>query len=72
MAVTKRARTVSNDNIAVGSASGTERIISGAAAPAEKVGGKDNLAVGVAFPTTVIADNHTVGVAAVGKERLTP
>lgn len=61
MTVTLRGRIVSGDNIAVGNASGQERTIAGSAPPAEKVGGRDNPAVGRAFPTLVIADNIAVG-----------
>lgn len=65
-----RGRTVGLDNIASGSASGTERTINGAAAPAEVVGGKDNIASGSAFPTTIIADNQQTGVTTMLTERL--
>lgn len=65
-----RGRTVGRDNIAVALASGTERIILGAAAPSEKVGGKDNVAVGEAFPTAIIADNLASGVTTAVAERL--
>jgi hypothetical protein len=70
MTVTKRGRVVSGDNIAVGSASGQERTIEGSAPPAEKVGGKDNIAIGSAFPTTIIADNQQVGVATMTREKV--
>lgn len=69
MARTLRARTVGADNIAVGSVSGQERTINGAAPPAEKVGGNDNIAVGSAYPTTIIADNQQVGVTTMLIER---
>lgn len=65
-----RGRTVGYDNIASGSVSGTERTINGAAAPAEVVGGKDNIASGSAFPTTIIADNQQSGVTTMLGERL--
>lgn len=70
MAVTLRARRTSYDNLAVGSASGTERTISGSAAPAQKVGGLDNIAVGSAYPTTVIADNQQVAVVTMAGEKV--
>lgn len=70
MSVTLRGRVVSGDNIAVGAASGQERTISGAAPPAEKVGGKDNVSIGEAFPTTVIADNQQVGAVTMTRERV--
>ena len=61
MTVALRGRTVSNDNIASGSASGTERTILNAAPPSQKVGGLDNIQSGSAFPTAVIADNIKSG-----------
>lgn len=69
MARTLRARTCGADNVAVGLVSGQERTIAGAAPPAEKVGGKDNIVKGSAFPTTVIADNQQVGVTTMLIER---
>lgn len=69
MARTLRARTVGADNIAVGLVSGTEKTAVGILPPTEKVGGKDNLKVGVAYPTTVIADNQQVGVTTMPIER---
>jgi hypothetical protein len=73
MAWNQRGRTLSNDNLAGGAASGRERTISGALPPAEKVGGKDNVAVGVPFPTTVCPDNIvTPGVTTLLVERRTP
>lgn len=69
---TLRARTCSQDNIAIGSVSGQERTLAGAAPPPEKVGGKDNIKVGGAFPTTVIADNQQVGQTTMPLERRTP
>ncbi len=70
MAVTLRGRRNKYDNIAVGSATGTERTIAGASAPAQKVGGLDNIAIGSAFPTTVIADNQQVGVVTMAGEKV--
>jgi hypothetical protein len=70
MTVTLRGRIVSGDNIAVGSASGVERTISGAAPPTQKVGGLDNVASGAAFPTTVIADDQQVGVPSLTREKV--
>lgn len=69
MARTLRARTVGADNIAVGSVSGTEKIVAGVLPPTEKVGGLDNIAVGSAFPTAVIADNQQVAVTTMLIER---
>jgi hypothetical protein len=69
MPVTLRGRTVSGDNLAVGQASGTERTIAGSAPPAEKVGGKDNIAFASAHPTGNISDNQQVGVVTVAKEK---
>lgn len=71
MARTLRARTVGADNIAAGAVSGTERTILGASAPAEKVGGLDNIAQGSGgvFPTAVIADNQQSGVTTMLIER---
>jgi len=70
MTVTQRGRVISGDNIAVGAASGQERTIAGAAPPAEKVGGLDNVAIGAAFPTAVIADNQQVGVVTMTREKV--
>lgn len=70
MTVTQRGRVLSGDNIAVGSASGVERTIAGAAPPAEKVGGLDNIAVGSAFPTAIIADDQQVGVTTMTREKV--
>ena len=70
MSSTLRGRTVGYDNAKVGGATGTERTISGSAPPAEKVGGKDNIAVGTAFPTLNIADNIVVGTATAAGENL--
>jgi hypothetical protein len=72
MAFNSRGRTLSNDNIAVGSASGRERTINAALPPAEKVGGGDNIAVGVPFPTTVCPDNMQRAVTTILVERRTP
>lgn len=69
MARNSRGRTLGADNIAVGAVSGTERTISGDIPPAEKVGGLDNIAVGSAFPTAVIADDQQVGVTTMLIER---
>jgi hypothetical protein len=69
MARNSRGRTLGADNIAVGLISGTERTISGDIPPAEKVGGKDNIAVGSAFPTTIIPDNQQVAVTTMLIER---
>lgn len=69
MATTLRGRTVGYDNILVGSAEGTERTISGSAPPAEKVGGRDNITIAKTFPTSNIADNQSVGVATIARER---
>lgn len=70
MTVTLRGRVVSGDNIGVGAASGVERTISGAAPPAEKVGGLDNIAIAAAFPTTVIADNQQVAAVTMTREKV--
>lgn len=70
MTVTKRGRVLSGDNIAVGSVSGQERTIEGAAPPAERIGGGSNIAVGSVYPTTVIADNQQVGVPTMTRERV--
>jgi hypothetical protein len=71
MANTNRGRKLNYDNIAVGVATGVERTIAGGTLPpAEKVGGLDNIATGVAFPTAVIADNSVVAVATAIGERL--
>ena len=72
MAYNSRGRTLSVSNIAVASPAGRERIIAGALPPAEKVGGKDNIAVGVAFGNTVCADNMNPGVVTILVERRTP
>ena len=69
MARTLRGRTVGADNIAVGLVSGTEKTTVGILPPAEKVGGLDNVAVGSAFPTTIIADDQQVGVTTMLIER---
>lgn len=70
MAVTLRGRKTAYDNAAVGSATGTERTITGDAPPSQKVGGLDNIAVGSAYPTTVIADDIQVSVVTLAGERL--
>lgn len=70
MANTVRGRKLNYDNIAAGSATGIERTINGAAPPAEAVGGKDNIAAGSAFPTTIIPDNQQAGVVTMIGERL--
>lgn len=63
MARTIRGRREAYDNIAVGQAvTAKERIISGSLPPSEVVGGGSNIAVGSAFPTTIIADDQQVGV----------
>ncbi len=72
MARTLRARTTGADNIAIGLVSGTEKVALGALPPAEKVGGLDNIAVGSAFPTTVIADNQQIGAVTMLIELRTP
>ena len=69
MARNTRGRTLGADNLAVGSVSGTERTVSGDSPPAEAVGGKDNIAVGSAFPTAIIPDNQQVGVTTMLIER---
>lgn len=69
MTVALRGRTISGDNIAVGSASGVERT-TGVAPPAEKVGGLDNIAIGSVFPTTIIADDQQVGVTTMLREKV--
>lgn len=69
MARTSRGRTLGADNIAVGLVSGTEKISVGVLPPAEKVGGLDNIAVGSAFPTAIIADNQQSGVTTMLIER---
>jgi hypothetical protein len=58
MSRTLREQRVGYDNIAVGSASGTERTIRGAAPPSETYGGRDNFAVGT---TARDPDNLAVG-----------
>lgn len=64
MARTLRGTKCGYDNIAVGSASGQERTISGAAPPAELTGKWiDDLSVGNPPPTTVRQDNYVVGTA---------
>lgn len=69
MARNTRGRTLGADNISVGNVSGTEKIVVGVLPPAEKVGGLDNIAVGSAFPTTIIADDQQVGVTTMLIER---
>lgn len=69
MAVTLRGRKTAYDNIAAGSATGTERTV-GVAPPSQKVGGLDNIAVGSAFPTLNIADDIQVAVVTLAGERL--
>lgn len=69
MSRTLRGRTCGYDNISVGSASGQERTISGAAPPAELTGEwLDDLAVGSAPPTTNTADDMQVGVVTLANE----
>jgi hypothetical protein len=70
MTVTQRGRVLSGDNIAVGSASGQERTIAGAAPPAEVIGGGSNIVVGSAYPTAVIADDQQVGVTTMTREKV--
>ena len=69
LARNSRGRTLGADNIAVGLVSGTEKIAVGLLPPPEKVGGLDNVAVGSAFPTTIIADDQQVGVTTMLIER---
>lgn len=70
MAVTLRARKTAYDNIAAGSATGTERTIAAAAPPTQKVGALDNIAVGSAFATVKIEDDIQAGVSTLLGERL--
>lgn len=70
MATTIRARRAAYDNISVGNATGTERTTRSGAVAAEKVGGLDNIAVGQAFPTSVIADNQQVAVVTMAGEKV--
>lgn len=70
MSVTLRGRTTAYDNIAAGSATGTERTIKASAPPTQKVGGKDNIAVGQAFATANIEDNYVQGTATLAGENL--
>lgn len=73
MAYNSRGRTLAVDNIAVALPAGRERTFAGGVLPpAEKVGGKDNIAVATAFGTTVCADNMTPGVTTILVERRTP
>lgn len=69
MARTLRGRTVGADNIAVGSVSGTEKVSVGLLPPTEVVGGGSNVAIGLAFPTAIIADDQQVGVTTMLIER---
>lgn len=71
MAVTFKARTTNYDNIAVGSATGAERTISGAANPANTTwGNTENIQTGVDYG----ADENLVATATnlLAIERLTP
>lgn len=71
MATTMKARTIRYDNIAVGSATGAERTISGAASPEGTTwGNTENIAVG----TDYSADENLVAVGTnlLAIERLTP
>lgn len=65
MAVTLRARKTAYDNIAVASATGTERTISGAAPPSQSFGNGENIAVGTDYGAdeniVVIATNLLAG-----------
>jgi hypothetical protein len=83
MATTVQGRTTRYDNIAVGSATGVERTILGAAPPAKIVGGGEgsaganakghsNIAVGTDYPTANIPDDIQVAVVTLAGERLTP
>lgn len=63
MSTTLRGRGTSYDNIAVGSAFGTERTIAGAAPPAEVNGAGSNIVVGSAHPTGNASDDYVVAVA---------
>lgn len=70
MAVTLRARKTAADNIAVASATGTERTIAGSAPPSQTFGQGENIAVGVDYG----ADENIVvaGTNLLLAERLTP
>lgn len=71
MAVTSKARTLNYDNIAIASATGTERTINGAAPPAFTTwGNTENIAIG----TDYSADENIVvsGTNLLAIERLTP
>lgn len=81
MAVTEQGRRRAYDNIAVASATGVERTISGAAPPVKIVGGGEgtaganakghsNIAVASDYPTTVIPDDIQVGVVTLAGERV--
>lgn len=72
MAVTLRARKTAYDNIAVGSATGSERTIAAGVQLAQKVGALDNIAVGSAFATVKIEDDIVAGTATLLGERLAP
>lgn len=63
MSRTIRNRKTAYDNIAVGGASGLERLIAGAAATSEEYGGGTNLAVGTSWHTTDPGENIAVGSA---------
>lgn len=81
MAVTELGRKRAYDNIAVGSATGVERTISGDAPPVKIVGGGEgtaganakghsNIAVGSDYPTANIPDDIQVAVVTLAGERL--
>jgi hypothetical protein len=65
MAVTLRARKTAYDNIAVGSATGTERTLAGAAPPSQAFGNGENIQVGVDYGAdeniVVVATNMLAG-----------
>jgi hypothetical protein len=81
MAVTEQGRKRAYDNIAVGSATGVERTIAGAAPPVKIVGGGEgtaganakghsNIAVASDYPTANIPDDIVPGTVTLAGERL--
>jgi len=72
MAVTLRLRTTAYDNIASGSATGTERTISGDVPPAQVYGGADKIAVAstATWSTDTVQDNIAIAVPTLAGENI--
>lgn len=70
MSVTLRGRKTAFDNIAAGSATGTERTIAGSAPPAQANGGGTNIAVASAHPSGNVSDDYVVATVTLAGENV--